>query len=148
LEKIILFWPYMAVVDAFQHWAYTHIDQAVDPANCDRQWGELWSRFMGSEDWSGLEDARVTGWHRKLHIFRYPFYNVEYGMAQLGAVQIWANALQDQAQAVALYHSALKLGKTVTLPELFQAAGVRFAFDSAILREAVSLLESQLEKLV
>jgi oligoendopeptidase F len=148
LEKIILFWPYMAVVDAFQHWAYTHFDQAVDPANCDRQWGELWSRFMGAEDWSGLEEARVTGWHRKLHIFRYPFYYVEYGMAQLGAVQIWANALKDQAQAVALYHSALKLGKTVTLPELFQAAGVRFAFDNAILKEAVSLLEGQLEKLV
>ncbi|MBN9386688.1 MAG: M3 family oligoendopeptidase [Chloroflexi bacterium] len=147
LEKIILFWPYMAVVDAFQHWAYTHVDQAVDPANCDRKWGELWSRFMGAEDWSGLEDARVTGWHRKLHIFRYPFYYVEYGLAQLGAVQVFANALKDQANAVQLYHGALKLGKTVTLPELFQAAGTRFGFDSALLREAVTLLEGQLEKL-
>lgn len=147
LEKIILFWPYMAVVDAFQHWAYTHVDEAVDAANCDRQWGELWARFMGAEDWSGLEDGRVTGWHRKLHIFRYPFYYVEYGMAQLGAVQVWANALKDQANAVKLYHGALKLGKTVTLPELFQAAGTRFGFDSALLREAVGLIESQLEEL-
>lgn len=147
LEKIILFWPYMAVVDAFQHWAYTHVNEAVDPANCDRQWGILWARFMGTEDWSGLEDGRVTGWHRKLHIFRYPFYYVEYGMAQLGAVQVWANALKDQANAVALYHGALKLGKTVTLPELFQAAGTRFGFDSALLREAVGLIESQLEEL-
>lgn len=148
LEKIILFWPYMAVVDAFQHWAYTHVNEAVDAANCDRVWGELWARFMGSEDWTGLEDARVTGWHRKLHIFRYPFYYVEYGMAQLGAVQVWANALRDQAEAVKLYHGALKLGKTVTLPQLFQAAGTRFGFDSALLREAVGLIESQLEELV
>lgn len=147
LEKIILFWPYMAVVDAFQHWAYTNVDAAVDPANCDRKWGELWARFMGAEDWSGLEDARVTGWHRKLHIFRYPFYYVEYGLAQLGAVQVFANALKDQARAVQLYHGALKLGKTVTLPELFKAAGTRFGFDNNLLREAVNLLESQLEKL-
>ncbi|MDB5083036.1 MAG: putative family peptidase [Chloroflexi bacterium] len=147
LEKIILFWPYMAVVDAFQHWAYTNVEAAVDPVNCDRQWGQLWSRFMGAEDWSGLEEARVTGWHRKLHIFRYPFYYVEYGMAQLGAVQIWANALRDQSRAVELYHNALKLGKTVTLPELFKTAGARFAFDSAILREAVGLIESQLADL-
>ncbi len=146
-EKIILFWPYMAVVDAFQHWAYTNVDQAVDPANCDQKWGELWARFMGAEDWNGLADARVTGWHRKLHIFRYPFYYVEYGLAQLGAVQIFANALKDQSRAVQLYHGALKLGKTVTLPELFQAAGTRFGFDSELLQEAVSLLEGQLEKL-
>ena len=70
LEKIILFWPYMAVVDAFQHWVYTHMDQAVDPMACDAKWAELWDRFMPGIDFSGYEDWKRTGWHRKLHIFQ------------------------------------------------------------------------------
>ena len=89
LEKIILFWPYMAVVDAFQHWAYTHADDALIAANCDAQWAALWDKYMPGIDYSGLEADKADGWHRKLHIYRYPFYYVEYGMAQLGAVQIW-----------------------------------------------------------
>ncbi len=147
LENIILFWPYMAVVDAFQHWAYTaDPKEAADAANCDRVWDKLWSRFKADEDWSGLDDARMTGWHRKLHIYQYPFYYVEYGMAQLGAVQIWANALQDQKMATASYRGALKLGGTATLPELYQAAGAKLAFDGDTLRHAIDLLENQIEK--
>ncbi|NUM43353.1 MAG: M3 family oligoendopeptidase [Anaerolineales bacterium] len=147
LEKNLLFWPYMAVVDAFQHWAYTHADEAQTPAHRDAKWGELWARFIPGVDWSGLEDACVTGWHRKGHIHGYPFYYVEYGLAELGAVQVWANALRDQAGAVAAYRHALSLGGTAPLPELFKAAGARFAFDAETVGEAVGLMERVLKEL-
>jgi oligoendopeptidase F len=145
LEGIIQFWPYMAVVDAFQHWVYENPVAAADPANCDACWGELWQRFMPGVDWSGLEQERMTGWHRKLHIHEVPLYYVEYGLAQLGAVQVWSKALNDQAGAVASYRRALALGNMVTLPELFAAAGARFAFDEGTLSEAVFLIERTID---
>lgn len=147
LEKIIHFWPYMAVVDAFQHWVYTHADEAMDPANCDAAWADLWARFMPGEDWSGLDDAMKTGWHRKLHIFRYPFYYVEYGMAQLGSVQIWANMLRDQPSALRAYRDSLALGGTRALPDLYAAAGARFAFNHDTLGEAVDLMMRTIDEL-
>ena len=147
LEKIVLFWPYMAVVDAFQHWAYEHQAKATHAESCDAKWTELWQRFIPDVDWSGLEDSRMTGWQRKQHIHRSPFYYVEYGMAQLGAVQVWRNALSDQAGAVASYRRALALGGTVSLPDLYQAAGARFAFDTAALRDAVELIEDTIVRL-
>jgi len=147
LEEGILFWPYMAVVDAFQHWVYENIDAAAEPDNCDKKWGELWRRFKPDVDWSDLEQEMMTGWHRKLHIYHDPFYYVEYGIAQLGAVQVWKNALRDQAQAVAQYREALAKGGTLTLPELYQTAGVRLSFDTDTLSEAVSLMELTIEEL-
>jgi oligoendopeptidase F len=147
LEQILLFWPYMAVVDAFQHWVYTHPAAAADPARCDAQWGEYWQRFMRGVDWGGLEPEMATGWQRKLHIFLIPFYYVEYGLAQLGAVQVWRNARQNQAGAVARYRQALALGGTAPLPQLFTAAGARLAFDTATLGEAVTLIEQTMEEL-
>ena len=87
------------------------------------KWAELWDRFMQGIDYAGLEDEKATGWHRKLHIFHVPFYYVEYGLAQLGALQVWRNAQADQAQAVANYRAALALGNTRGLSELFRAAG-------------------------
>ena len=148
LEGIILFWPYMAVVDGFQHWAYTNPEAGRDPAECDAAWGRLWNRFMGGVDWSGLEAERVTGWHRKQHIYRYPFYYVEYGLAQLGAVQVWRNSLNDQAGALSAYRHALSLGATATLPDLFTAAGAKFAFDTETMQSAIDLIEEQLGLLV
>lgn len=147
LEKIVLFWPYMAVVDAFQHWVYEHPEQASTPENCDTQWAALWDRFMVGIDYSGLEPDKRNGWHRKHHIHRLPFYYVEYGLAQLGAVQVWRNALSDQAAAVAAYRRALALGGTVDLPELYRTAGARFAFDAKTLREAIDLLEGTIDAL-
>lgn len=141
LEKDILFWPYMAVVDAFQHWVYTHPEDALNPENCDQTWALLWDRFMPGIDYSGLDDVKATGWLRKLHIFQIPFYYVEYGLAQLGAVQVWRNSLSDQAGAVADYRKALALGGTVSLPKLFESAGARFAMDAEVLRDAVELIE-------
>ena len=147
LESNILFWPYMAVVDAFQHWVYANPEDAADPVKCDAQWAVQWNRFMAGVDWSGLEEETKTGWHRKLHIHQVPFYYVEYGLAQLGAMQIWRNALSDQAGAVASYRRALALGGTVSLPELFAAAGAKLSFDADTLGAAVDLAEKTIEEL-
>ena len=147
LEGGILFWPYMAVVDAFQHWVYENPAAAMNPANCDAQWVTLWQRFMPGVDWSGLEQELMTGWQRKLHIQQLPFYYVEYGLAQLGAVQVWRNALTNQAEAVACYRRALALGGTVSLPQLYATAGAKFALDRPILRVAVNLMEETIAAL-
>lgn len=149
LEGMLLFWPFMAVVDSFQQWVYENPASGADPAACDAKWGALWERFIPGVDYSGLEQVRNTGWHRKLHIHQVPFYYVEYGLAQLGAVQIFGNARRDQEKAVADYRQALSLGGMVTLPELFETAGAKFGFDAATLKKSVDLMEevvAELEK--
>jgi oligoendopeptidase F len=147
LEGVIQFWPYMAVVDSFQHWVYTNPDVAADPANCDSKWAELWAHFMKGQDWRDLEDAMMTGWQRKLHIFEIPFYYVDYGLAQVGAVQVWRNSLSDQAAAVKQYRHGLSLGGTRALPELYAATGARFSFDAATMGEIVGLIEQTIDEL-
>ncbi|KPL80592.1 oligoendopeptidase [Ornatilinea apprima] len=148
LDDGLVFWPYMATIDAFQHWVYENPEKAKDPANCDAAWTEQWQRFIPAEDWSGLEDVLACGWHRKHHIFTLPFYYIEYGLAQLGAVQVWANALKDQASALENYRKALRLGGTASLPKLYEAAGARLAFDAETLKRAVDLIEEQTDKLL
>ena len=108
LEGIVLILPWIATVDAFQHWIYTHPGHTRD----DRRtaWRSLIDRFGGIVDWSGYEEARDHSWHRQLHIFLYPFYYIEYGIAQLGALQLWRRGLTDRAGAVADYRRALSLG--------------------------------------
>ncbi len=147
LEDALLFWPYMVVVDAFQHWAYENPEQAMLPENCDRTWGEFWQRYMVGVDWSELEDIRVTGWQRKQHIFEVAFYYVEYGLASLGAFQIWANARKDQKAAVAAYRKALALGGTASIPQLYQTAGAKFSFEPETLQMAVDLAEQVIAEL-
>jgi len=144
LEETLLFWPYMVVVDAFQHWAYTNQAASAIPDNCDQKWSELWKRYMIGVDWSGLEDQMATGWQRKLHIFEVPFYYIEYGLASLGALQVWSNAMKDQKGAVAAYRRALALGGTVPIPALFTSAGARFAMDAGLLRNTVDLMEHKI----
>lgn len=147
LEKIIHFWPYMAIVDAFQHWAYTHPEAALEPEACDAAWAGLAQRFEPHIDWSGLEADRANGWQRKLHIFLYPFYYVDYGMAQLGAVQVWANMMQDAGAALAAYKRGLALGGTASLPDLYAATGAKFQFDHDTLGEAVALIMTTIDEL-
>jgi oligoendopeptidase F len=147
LESIITFWPYMAVVDAFQHWVYENHADASNPDLCDAKWVELWKRYMRGVDWNGLEQEMATGWHNKSHIHQDPFYYFEYGLAQLGAIQIWRNAIDDQVGAVAAYRRALSLGGTASLPELYQTAGAGFAFDKKTLTTAVKLAEETIEAL-
>jgi oligoendopeptidase F len=139
LTEAIWFWPYMAVVDAFQHWVYQNPSEAAEPSACDACWAQLWGRFMRGQDWSGLDEAMVTGWQRKPHIPTSPFYYVEYGLAQLGAFQVWRNSLKDPHAAVQAYRRALALGGTAALPDLYRAAGARLSFDAEALQDAVTL---------
>jgi oligoendopeptidase F len=117
----------------------------MDPAECDNQWVKCWRRFMVGTDYSGYEDVEKTGWHRKLHIYQVPLYYIEYGLAQLGAVQVWAHSLNDPAKALKDYCFALSLGGTRSLPDLFSAAGANFSLDASTLQSAVDLMMSQIE---
>jgi len=146
LEGILVFFPWMAAVDAFQHWLYTSGDGHDRDAR-DEAWSRIFGRFDAGIDWTGLEAERTARWYRQLHIFLYPFYYVEYGLAQLGALQVWRNSLADPAAALAAYRRALALGGTRPLPELFEAAGARFAFDEATVGELVSMVEEQIAAL-
>lgn len=145
LEGIIGFFPWMAVVDAFQHWIYTHAGHTR--AERTAAYLELMSRFGGDVDYSGYEVSRACSWHRQLHIFIHPFYYVEYGIAQLGALQVWANSRSDKAAALSAYKKSLALGGSRPLPELFAAAGCRFQFDAATLRPLIQLAGSEMARL-
>lgn len=144
LRGAISFLPFMACIVAFQHWVYTHHDLATDPDECDKVWLDLWGRYMKGIDYTGLEDFALNRWRQKAHVYRYPFYYIEYGLARLGSIQVFANALDDQASALKAYRDALKLGGTVTLPELYETAGAKLAFDAETLQEAVDLLEARI----
>jgi oligoendopeptidase F len=137
----------MSLVDTFQHWVYENPRDSADASKCEEMWAELWDRFMSGIDYSGFEDAKKTYWHRQGHIFNMPFYYIEYGLAQLGAAQVWANSRKDQKKAVGDYRKALALGATVPLPELFAAAGAKFAFDAQTLKDSVDLMEEVIEEM-
>lgn len=147
LEGIVLFFPHCASVDAFQHWIY--LDKAGRDADArDAKWLELRQRFEGaSVDWSGLDKERIARWYQQPHFFSSPFYYIEYGIAQLGALQVWRNSLEDPTEAVRKYRAALSLGATQRLPDLFNAAGARLIFDSAGMSELIKLVEDELAKL-
>ena len=146
LEFILIMLPHIASVDAFQHWIYTS-GEGDDTAARDAAWLRIRERFEPGVDWSGLEDERIARWYRQLHIFLFPFYYIEYGIAQIGALQVWRNALSDPGEALASYRNALALGATRPLPELFEAAGARLAFDAGTMGELVTLIEKQIEEL-
>ncbi|MDQ3167903.1 MAG: M3 family oligoendopeptidase [Chloroflexota bacterium] len=146
LEGIMVTMPWIAVVDAFQHWVYTDPDGADRDAR-DEAWVRIFERFNPGVDWSGLESFRLARWYRQLHIFQYPFYYIEYGLAQLGALQVWRNAMRDQAAAVAAYREALALGATKPLPDLFAAAGANFTVDAGEVGDLVTMIEGELARL-
>jgi oligoendopeptidase F len=145
LEGIIEIFPWIAAVDAFQQWIYTHPGHSR--AERTAAWVDLMKRFGGDVDWSGLETVRANLWHRQLHIFLHPFYYIEYGIAQLGALQVWANSKRDRAGALRAYQKALGLGGSRPLPELFAAAGCKFDFSQNTVKPLVKLIRSELEKL-
>jgi len=146
LEDVLGSLVHIASVDAFQAWIYTN------PAGADRdardaQWQTLRAQFESGVDWTGLERERVSRWYRQLHIFELPFYYIEYGIAQMGALQVFRNAVQDAGNAVAAYKRFLSLGGTRPLPELYHAAGVRLVFDAPTMRELVEFVEERIEAL-
>lgn len=146
LEGVLLTLPHVASVDAFQSWIYSS-GQGHDADARDARWGELRARFDRGADWTGLERERVARWYRQLHIFLYPFYYIEYGLAQLGAMQVWINSRKHHQGALAAYRRALSLGGTVTLPEMYRAAGVELVFDRGRMRELVAEVEGELDRL-
>jgi len=146
LDGVLEIFAWVATVDAYQHWLYT------DPAAADRdardaKWLTVWERFNPGVDWTDLEAERTARWHKQLHIFLYPFYYIEYAIAQLGALQVWRNSLADQSRATADYRAALALGGSRPLPDLFKRAGARLIFDAEGMAELVSLIETELSTL-
>jgi oligoendopeptidase F len=145
LEDVLLSLVHIASVDAFQTWIYTS-GQGGDAAARDKAWLRVRSRFERGVDWSGLERERVARWYRQLHIFMYPFYYIEYGIAQLGALQVWRNSLKDPSTAVARYREALALGAVRKLPEIYQTAGARLTFDVETIGDLVQLVEEHIKR--
>ena len=135
LEGIVNFFPYMATIDMLQHWAYTHPTHTRDERRS--AWLGLVKRFAHWIDYSGREEVVAHSWHRKGHPFTVPFYYVEYGIAQLGALGVWTASLADRAGAVRNYRKALSLGGSRPLPELFRAAGTRFDFSAEAIGPAI-----------
>ena len=145
LEGIVEVLPWIATVDGFQHWIYTRPGHSREERAA--AWVALMDRFGGDVDWTGCENTRARLWHRQLHIFLHPFYYVEYGIAQLGALQVWANSRRDRVKALADYKRALTLGGSRPLPELFTAAGCRFDFSAQTVKPLMALVRQELAKL-
>ncbi|MDB5477559.1 MAG: oligoendopeptidase, partial [Alphaproteobacteria bacterium] len=146
LEKIIGFFPWMAMVDAFQHEIYLKPDLTIQDRH--KIWAWTQQRFTtGLVDWSGFADWHETQWHKQLHIFEVPFYYIEYGIAQLGALQVWRNYKQDKKQAVEQYKNALALGYTESIPEIYETAGIRFDFSAGMLKELMAFVQDELKAL-
>jgi oligoendopeptidase F len=142
LEGIASIFGWIAAVDAFQHWLYTHPQHSA--AERGAQWAVNFQRFMGDIDWSGLEPYLQTLWHRQLHIFEVPFYYVEYGIAQLGALQVWKNMRQNCAAAVAAYKRGLAAGGSLPLPQVYEAAGIKFDFSAATVAPLMEMVAKNL----
>lgn len=142
LEGVVDVFPWIATIDAFQHWLYTH--HGHSRAERRRAWLELRGRFGGDVDWSGLDESHAILWHKQAHLFLNPFYYVEYGIAQMGALQVWANSRRDRAGTLSAYRRGLALGGSRPLPDLFAAAGCRFDFSAEALRPLVALLRAEL----
>lgn len=145
LEDSLLLLPWVAQVDAFQHWMYSNPDHTL--AERTAKWIELDNRFAGAGiDWSGLEEERESAWHRQLHIFEVPFYYVEYGIAQLGALQVWKNWKDDAKNGLDLYKNGLALGASRPLPELFEKTGVAFDFSSEKITPLIDEVWAEIQK--
>lgn len=146
LERVITIFPWIAIIDKFQHWVYEN------PAHTEEQratkWMEILNEFTSSEiDFSGLDEYRRYGWQRQLHLFEVPFYYIEYGIAQLGAIGLWMQFKKNKQTALDNYIQALSLGGTVTLPQLFQKAGLKFNFSSQYVSELMSFVHNEMKEL-
>ena len=146
LEDLLLSLAHIASVDAFQSWIYTHRD-GLDAAARDTAWLRIRERFEPGVDWRGLTAERVGRWYRQLHIFLYPFYYIEYGIAQIGALQVWRNARRNPAAATEAYRQFLALGATRPLPELYRTAGVELSFEEGMLAQLVAMVEEEMAML-
>ena len=144
LEDLVSLFPRIATIDAFQHWIY--LNPGHSAGEREEKWLELEARFSPVVEWGGLETESRSLWQRQLHLFEVPFYYVEYGIAQLGALQLWLKYRQDPTGAVEGYRRALALGGSRPLPELFQAAGIRFDFSAGTLEPIMAEVARAIEE--
>ena len=146
LETILKILPWIAQVDEFQHWLYENYDHTNKERS--QKWLELCREYgTGLTDWDGNEDILETSWQRQLHIFEVPFYYIEYGIAQLGALGIWKNSLENKDKAIDNYKAALKLAYTRSIPEIYKIAGVPFDFTISHISDLANFIETELNKL-
>jgi oligoendopeptidase F len=146
LEDSITILAWIAIIDAFQHWIYSHPDHT--PEQRDAQWLALDDRFGRAVSWEGLDDFRAAAWQKQSHLFTHPMYYIEYGIAQLGALQLWLKSGEEgEPAAVNAYIRALTLGGSRPLPDLFATAGLEFDFGDATIARIVEAVEGELERI-
>ncbi|MBX2931613.1 MAG: M3 family oligoendopeptidase [Chitinophagaceae bacterium] len=146
LERVITIFPWIAVIDKFQHWVYENPTHTVEERAT--KWLAILQEFSSDViDFSGLEDYRSIAWQKQLHLFEVPFYYIEYGIAQLGAIGLWMQYQQNAQQAINNYINALSLGGTKTLPELYKAAGLKFNFSPEHIKTLMEFVHNEMKKL-
>ncbi len=146
LERVITLFPWIAAIDQFQHWVYENPDHTKEQRVT--RWMQIMKEYTSPViDTSGLEEYIEVGWQRQLHLFEVPFYYIEYGIAQLGAIGLWQQYMQNPDAAVRNYLSALEPGGTKTLPELFTAAGLVFDFSAGHIRNLMQFVQGELSRL-
>ena len=137
--------PWVATIDKFQHWIYTQKNHTVEERN--NYWSQLTEQFSSGEvDWSNLDKMKATQWQRQLHLYEVPFYYIEYGMAQLGAVAMWRNYKKNPKKTIKQYKNALSLGYTRSIGEIYQAAGIKFDFSNDYVQELSQFIYEELQK--
>lgn len=146
LEGILQVLPWIAAVDKFQHWLYTNKDHTGEERN--QEWKRIMQVF-GSKitDWEGLGKYRDFMWQKQLHIFEVPFYYVEYGIAQLGAIAVWKKYRENQEKALNQFEKALSLGYSVPIPEIYQTAGISFDFSEDYVKELMDFVAWELQNI-
>ncbi len=146
LGQILETLPWVATIDKFQHWVYEHPDHSE--AERSKAWLRIFEDLSDNvTDWTDLEMAKQFYWHKQLHLFEVPFYYIEYGIAQLGAIAVWKNYKENPEKALQQYMQALKLGYTKTIPEVYKAAGIEFDFSRSYIRELIHFVKSEMDKL-
>jgi oligoendopeptidase F len=146
LESILKILPWIAQIDEFQHWVYENPTHSS--AERHEKWVDISKEYgTGLTDWTDYEDMQASSWQRQLHLFEVPFYYIEYAIAQLGALGVWKNSLEDFRAAVDNYKLALSLGYTETIPEIYRKAGIRFDFTETYLKELADFVRGELNKL-
>jgi oligoendopeptidase F len=146
LENVIEALPWIICVDRFQHWLYLHPEHTAEER--EAFWSGNYSDFSSSvTDWNGLEQIRNSLWQKQLHLFEVPFYYIEYGMAQLGAIALWKNYRENPAKTIACYKSALQLGHTVSIPEVYEAAGISFDFSERYISDLMLFVKREYDQL-
>jgi oligoendopeptidase F len=143
LEDIIETLPWVATIDKFQHWIYENPSHTE--AQRKQKWNEVFDQFSDTRtDWQGLQEAKDFLWQKQLHLYEVPFYYIEYGMAQLGAIAVWRNYRENKTNGLQGYMNALKLGYIKSIPEIYKAAGIRFDFSRAYIQELMDFVRKEL----